>query len=530
MSATDDVRDRIEEVSNTTAEGQHLVTLAVPPEESIEAARERVEEEHARTEYIDADETSERVTEALERVRRVVDDYDETPENGLVVYAGVVDAETVDYEFDDLPSAVPEQRFERGESFDTAPLGVDADQSTYGLVVVEHGKAILGRFSGDDVEPVEALDSETAEDNPTSGELGDREEVHRDFFEQVAEEAEKAFLGEDADEQRRDEADPGEASIDPVDGLFVGGSDVTASEFLDGDYLDHRLRNRVVTDAVAVGDATEGGLEQLAAEARDHLEEAERENVQDVLDEFFAELDGDEAVAGRDAVDEGLEYEGVATTLAAEERYPWQEAQATVTETGGIEWQPRDFVDDRVRPDIAEHFAATREYPWPEVESFLADRRGAVALDLGCGNGRHAELLADRAGTVVGVDLSRGLLRAARDRATERGFDDSLSLVQGDAARVPLAADAVDLAVYVATLHHLRPRAVLHGVQPLRALPAQRAGRGHGEAQGQGPDAPSERATPPGAGGRGEPLRGPPDLHRPPHAHPPGPRKIPDPD
>jgi ubiquinone/menaquinone biosynthesis C-methylase UbiE len=117
-------------------------------------------------------------------------------------------------------------------------------------------------------------------------------------------------------------------------------------------------------------------------------------------------------------------------------------------------------MDTRATYDhIAEHFAATREYPWPEVESFLADRRGAVALDLGCGNGRHAELLADRAGTVVGVDLSRGLLRTARDRATERGFDDSLSLVQGDAARVPLAADAVDLAVYVATLHHLRPRA-----------------------------------------------------------------------
>jgi ubiquinone/menaquinone biosynthesis C-methylase UbiE len=117
-------------------------------------------------------------------------------------------------------------------------------------------------------------------------------------------------------------------------------------------------------------------------------------------------------------------------------------------------------MDTRATYDrIAEHFAATREYPWPEVESFLAERRGDVALDLGCGNGRHAELLADRASTVVGLDLSRGLLRTARDRAADRGFDASLSLVQGDAARVPLATDAVDLAVYVATLHHLRPRA-----------------------------------------------------------------------
>jgi len=106
---------------------------------------------------------------------------------------------------------------------------------------------------------------------------------------------------------------------------------------------------------------------------------------------------------------------------------------------------------------IAAHFAQTREYPWPEVESFLEDRAGDVALDLGCGNGRHAELLAERAASVVCVDASTGLLAEARDRSVERGF--AASLVAGDAARVPLRANVVDLAVYVATLHHLPDRA-----------------------------------------------------------------------
>lgn len=103
---------------------------------------------------------------------------------------------------------------------------------------------------------------------------------------------------------------------------------------------------------------------------------------------------------------------------------------------------------------IAEHFAATREHPWPEVETFLADREGTVGLDVGCGNGRHAELLAARADRVVGLDASRGILAEAHTRASERGF--AIDLVQGDAGRLPMAADAVDLALYVATLHHLR--------------------------------------------------------------------------
>jgi len=105
---------------------------------------------------------------------------------------------------------------------------------------------------------------------------------------------------------------------------------------------------------------------------------------------------------------------------------------------------------------IADHFAETREYPWPEVEEFLDGRRAAVAVDVGCGNGRHTELLAERADRAVGVDASRGLLATAGERAAERGFD--ADLVAGDAERLPLASGVAALAVYVATLHHFSTR------------------------------------------------------------------------
>lgn len=106
---------------------------------------------------------------------------------------------------------------------------------------------------------------------------------------------------------------------------------------------------------------------------------------------------------------------------------------------------------------IATHFAATREYAWPEVESFLESvPHGVVGLDLGCGNCRHAEGLADRVDRVVGLDVSRGLLETGRERARERTFD--VDLVQGDAATLPLRDGVVDVAVYVATLHHLPSR------------------------------------------------------------------------
>ncbi|WP_200531455.1 class I SAM-dependent methyltransferase [Halorubrum sp. LN27] len=120
---------------------------------------------------------------------------------------------------------------------------------------------------------------------------------------------------------------------------------------------------------------------------------------------------------------------------------------------------PQTAGDPRSTYDrIAAHFSKTREYAWPEVESFLDGRAAARALDLGCGNGRHAELLAERADAVVGVDLSRELLGEAVDRARDHGFDASASFVHGDAAALPIATDAVGLAVYVATIHHLPSR------------------------------------------------------------------------
>ncbi|WP_336338184.1 class I SAM-dependent methyltransferase [Haloarcula brevis] len=108
----------------------------------------------------------------------------------------------------------------------------------------------------------------------------------------------------------------------------------------------------------------------------------------------------------------------------------------------------------RTYEDIGDHFSKTREYAWPEVESFVAEAPPCgTALDLGCGNGRHAELLTGIADRVVGLDASRALLTAAIDRV-----GDDVALVQGDAVELPLADDCVDLAVYVATLHHLPSR------------------------------------------------------------------------
>lgn len=57
------------------------------------------------------------------------------------------------------------------------------------------------------------------------------------------------------------------------------------------------------------------------------------------------------------------------------------------------------------------------------VADALGVRAGERALDLGCGTGRVAELLAPSGATIVGIDLAPGLIETAKERAAERGLD-----------------------------------------------------------------------------------------------------------
>ena len=70
----------------------------------------------------------------------------------------------------------------------------------------------------------------------------------------------------------------------------------------------------------------------------------------------------------------------------------------------------------------------------------LAPEAGATALDLGCGSGvnlPHLRRAVGPSGTVVGVDVSPGMLALADRRVRDAGWE-NVSLVRGDAGRPPV--------------------------------------------------------------------------------------------
>ncbi len=104
----------------------------------------------------------------------------------------------------------------------------------------------------------------------------------------------------------------------------------------------------------------------------------------------------------------------------------------------------------RTFDEIAVEFDRTRERPWPEVLDFGRSLpKRSLVLDLGCGNGRHAAVLAEEGHRVVGLDASARLLGIARHRVA------GVTFARGDLCRLPFLGARFAGAVAVASVHHL---------------------------------------------------------------------------
>jgi demethylmenaquinone methyltransferase/2-methoxy-6-polyprenyl-1,4-benzoquinol methylase/ArsR family transcriptional regulator len=112
--------------------------------------------------------------------------------------------------------------------------------------------------------------------------------------------------------------------------------------------------------------------------------------------------------------------------------------------------------------DHAPIWNETRRLHAPEAEVEAAIFAAALEkgprwgrlLDIGCGAGRILELLAPRADSAVGVDLSPAMLGVARAQIEKAGLR-NVQLRQGDIYALPVEAGSVDLAVLHQVLHYL---------------------------------------------------------------------------
>ncbi|MFX1451962.1 MAG: class I SAM-dependent methyltransferase [Promethearchaeota archaeon] len=104
---------------------------------------------------------------------------------------------------------------------------------------------------------------------------------------------------------------------------------------------------------------------------------------------------------------------------------------------------------------ISEKYDQVRRQPWKDLIEFI-EAHGFfdecyILLDLGCGNGRHTNLFADKCNSIIGLELSNELLKIAKSNCrTNNTF-----FINGDALHLPFRDNIFSNIIYVAAIHHL---------------------------------------------------------------------------
>lgn len=119
-----------------------------------------------------------------------------------------------------------------------------------------------------------------------------------------------------------------------------------------------------------------------------------------------------------------------------------------------------DYSADVVPQDTLRRYRDCKR-PWLSAEYpfwRLGDVTGKSVLEIGCGAGGNAIVLATKGARVVGVDISSRAIDAARVRARKHGLEDRVTFEACPLERfVPPSGGKFDIICGWAILHHLLP-------------------------------------------------------------------------
>lgn len=99
---------------------------------------------------------------------------------------------------------------------------------------------------------------------------------------------------------------------------------------------------------------------------------------------------------------------------------------------------------------ISKEFAVTRQKGWEEFDKFLDYiKENDQVVDIGCGNGRFCKYLSTKIKTnYIGIDNNQKLLEIANQ-------ENDAKFILGDFLKIPLKDENTDVAVAIASLHHI---------------------------------------------------------------------------
>ncbi|NPA23568.1 MAG: peptide chain release factor 1 [Crenarchaeota archaeon] len=252
------------------------------------------------------------VQSALERIINQLKGLNKAPPNGLAVFAGFHMKSPGMYDWVMYmivpPRPISTFKYICDQVFHTEILEQMLNVgSAYGIIVIERGEAVIAILRGNYWEVAKHVEFYVPGKHHAGGQSSVRfkrqiEHLADVFYKMVAEEANKIFL-----------------NMPDLKGIIVAGPGPTKEDFLKADYLDYRLKSKViaVVDACC---ANEYGVIEALKRAWKHIKDNEYVRAKRLMEliTYYAIKKPDMIVYGRDKVWEAVNA-GIAQTVIVSE-------------------------------------------------------------------------------------------------------------------------------------------------------------------------------------------------------------------
>lgn len=278
----DELEEVVEDLESHRGRQTELITVYVPEGYDLNSVQKQLEAEKATAKNIKSTATRKNVIDALEKLVRELKGIKNTPENGVALFAGNVSKHEGQQDLQfwaiEPPKPLNTRLYRCDKEFVLEPLKKQLEvDEVYGLLVMDRKEATIGVLEGKHINILQNMTSGVPSKVRAGGQSSQRfhritEGLTKKFYKRIAEEMKKIFF-----------------TNKKLKGIIIGGPIPTKDEFIDGEYLQAKLKEKVI-GKIDIGDASESGLEELVEKSQDLLSQHERIQEKKEIEKIFRNI------------------------------------------------------------------------------------------------------------------------------------------------------------------------------------------------------------------------------------------------
>lgn len=311
-----ELKKTIKDLKEKRGRNTELVSIYVPQGYDMNKISNFITSEQSEAENIKSKQTRKNVKAALDKIGRRIKDVKQTPENGVVFFAGNVSEREgrPDIQLWEIvpPQPVESRHYRCDKKFMIEPLEqMVVSDEVYGLIVADKNEAAIGYLQGSHIKTTHTLESNVPGKTRAGGQSAQRferlrKEMYKTFLKEIAEKSKNAFLPKKRDGK--------------LIGIILGGPGFTKDKLVEDGFLHQELEEEIIATE-SLNYSGEEALEELVEKAEDSIEDSEVVKEKRLINKFLQNLkeENGKSEYGLKEVRRALKMGAVETLLISED-------------------------------------------------------------------------------------------------------------------------------------------------------------------------------------------------------------------